>query len=79
MKRKTISFFDLGLLLLVLVFGIGAYWMTHGEAAQPPSSADRLVEDIRRNSRRYTDPSALTETEHYVMQYQAALDTDDME
>ena len=78
MKKKKISLFDLGLLLLVLVLGAGAYWMTHGEAAQPPASADRLVEDIRRNSRRYTDPAALTETEHYVVQYQAALDTDDI-
>ncbi len=79
MKKKTISLFDLGLLLLVLIFGAGAYWLVHGEPDSPPDSADPLVEDICRNSRRYTDPSALTETEHYVLQYQTALDTGNLD
>lgn len=79
MKKRKISFFDLGLCLLVLVLGLAAYRMSHGDPPPSPTSADTLVEDIQRNSRRYTNVEMLLEQEHYVLHYQTALDTDDLE
>lgn len=73
MKKRKISFFDLGLLLLIALIGLGAYFLVHGDVVIPPSTADPLLEDIRRNSDRYTDQELLAEIENYVIQYRVAL------
>lgn len=77
MKKWKISFFDLGLLLLVLLVGLGAYFRVHRNEVIPPDSADELLTDIRRNSDRYTDQEEMKKTENYVIHYEVALPAED--
>lgn len=79
MKKRRISFFDLGILLMVLLVGLGAYFYIHRNEVVPPSSADELLADIRRNSNRYTDQEKMKETENYVIHYEVALPVQDTE
>ena len=79
MKRRKISLFDLGLLLLVLLVGAAAYWQLHGTAVSQPESAEVLLGDIRRSADRYTDQEALKETEEYNISYTIRIESLDEE
>lgn len=71
--KKRINFFDLGLLLLVVLLGLGAYFLSHEAQTLPPDSAEPLLTDIRRNSDHYADQAVLAEKENYNVQYRIAL------
>lgn len=79
MKRYKISLFDLVLLLLVILVGGAAYWQLHHIPVQQPESAEVLLGDIRRSASRYTDQSAMEETEEYNVTYTVKIKDLDQE
>lgn len=55
--------------------GAGVYWKLHTrEAPAAPDSVTVLMDDLRRNSDINTEPSAMEETENYVIDYILHLD-----
>lgn len=75
MRHRKISLFDGLLLLLVVLLGAGVYWKLHTrEAPAAPDSVAVLMDDLRRNSDINTEPSAMEETENYVIDYILHLD-----
>lgn len=75
--KKRVNLFDVCLLVLVVLLGLGAYAMSHEDPPAPPDSAEPLLSDIRRNSDRYTDPEVMAETENYVIEYRVLLEQGD--
>ncbi len=69
MKRVKINLFDAMLLLLVVLAGGAAYWQLHHSSVEQPQTAETLLGDLYRSAERYTDQSALEETEEYVIDY----------
>lgn len=79
MKRYKISLFDLLLLLLVVLAGGVAYWQLHHTTVEQPTTAEVLLDDIYRSAERYTDQSAMEETEDYVVDYKLRIQKIDKE
>lgn len=79
MKRVKISLFDVALLLLVVLAGGVAYWQLHHSTVEQPQSAETLLSDLHRSAERYTDQSAMEETEEFVIDYILKIPYEDEE